>query len=357
MATDVAMAHPRGSHVLMRAWWFAAVLALVSAGAARPVEAADTVVDANAASSPTAEGERLFSAIVKVRTRAVPGARSSASLGAEREGTGIVIGADGLILTIGYLIVEADEVNVVDHRGRTLPAKVVGYDHPTGLGLLRTIVPAHLAPVALGESGKVQEREPVMIVNHGGRDDIGLAFVVSRRPFTANWEYALEQAIFTSPPTRNWSGAALIGRDGRLLGVGSLIVRDAVTGDTTLPGNMFVPIDLLKPVLDDLVKTGRRPGPARPWLGLNADEVQGRLFVGRVSPEGPADLAGIQAGDIILGVGQAGIHTQGEFYSRVWSSGAAGIDIPLRILHDLDVREVKVHSIDRLDYFRPRTLY
>lgn len=356
MATDLAQAHSTRRH-WMHALCFATVLSLVAAGAAKAADPGDAAVDASAPGSRAAEAERLFSAIVKVRTRAIPGARSSASLGSEREGTGIVIGADGLILTIGYLIVEADEVNVVDHRGRTLPAKVVGYDHPTGLGLLRTVVPAPMAPVALGESGKLQDREPVMIVNHGGRDDIGLAFVVSRRPFTANWEYALDQAIFTSPPTLNWSGAALIGRDGRLLGVGSLIVRDAVTVETTLPGNMFVPIDLLKPVLDDLVKTGRRSGPARPWLGLNSDEVHGRLFVGRVSPEGPADLAGIQAGDIILGVGQDGIRTQGEFYARVWSSGAAGIDIPLRILHDLDVREVKVHSIDRLDYFRPRTSY
>lgn len=335
----------------------AVLLTALPSAAQAESEAIQPPASSNANATPSAEGERLFGAVVKVRVRAVPGARTNASLGAEREGTGIVIGPDGLILTIGYLIVEADEVNVVDNHGRTLPAKVVGYDHPTGLGLLRTVVPANIAPVALGESGKLQDREPVMIINHGGRDDVGLAFVVSRRPFTGNWEYALDQAIFTSPPTLNWSGAALIGRDGRLLGVGSLIVRDAVTGESTLPGNMFVPIDVLKPVLQDLIKNGRRTGPARPWLGVNADEIQGRLFVGRVSPEGPADLAGIAAGDIILGVGQDGVHSQSEFYAKVWNYGAAGTDIPLRILHDVNVREVKVHSIDRIDYFRPRSTY
>ena len=82
--------------------------------------------------------------------------------------------------------------------------------------------------------------------------------------------------------TSNWSGAALIDREGKLLGIGSLIVREATSEDPKLPGNVFVPIDLLKPILDDLVREGHRAGPARPWLGIAADEVQGRLIVTRV---------------------------------------------------------------------------
>ncbi len=298
------------------------------------------------------EADRLFRAVVKVQTQAVDGARTAASLGAEREGTGVVIGEGGLILTAGYLVVEADQVKIVDSRGRAFPARVIGYDHPTGLGLVQTMLPLDAQPLRFGESAALKERDPVMIVNYEGRDDVTLAFVVSRRQFTGNWEYLVEQAIFTSPPTLKWSGAALVGRDGRLLGIGSLVVRDAMTGETTLPGNMFVPIDLLKPVLDDLVKTGHRAGPARPWLGINADEVQGRLFVVRVSPEGPAAQAGIEPGDIILGVGRDGVHTQSEFYGKVWNYGAAGAEIPLRVLHDVDVREVSVRSIDRVEYFK-----
>jgi len=293
---------------------------------------------------------------VKVRMRAVPGARSAATLGQEREGTGIVIG-DGLILTIGYLIVEADEVQIVDGHGHVLPAQVAGYDHATGFGIVRPTVPLKVQPLELGESAKLAPREPVLVVNYDGVSDLTLAVVVSKRPFTGNWEYLLDQAIFTSPPATNWSGAALVTRDLKLVGVGSLIVREADAGDLGVPGNMFVPIDALKPILADLAKTGRRAGPAQPWLGVAADEVQGRLIVSRVSPDGPGDRAGIRAGDIILAVGSEGVRTQAEFYRKVWNRGAAGTDIPLRVLQGIDVRDVTVQSMDRVQYFRPRTVY
>ena len=316
-----------------------------------------------AADEPSAAGatgldaEKFFSAIVKVQARALPDARSAATLGAEREGSGVVIDKNGLIVTIGYLVIEADEVTITDDRGRDLPASVVGYDHASGLALVRAIAPLAASPLSLGDSTKLAESDPVLIVNHRGRSGATMAFVVSRRAFTGNWEYLLERAIFTSPPTLTWSGAALIDKDGALLGVGSLIMRDVSEADPHLPGNMFVPIDLLKPILPDLIKSGRRAGPARPWLGVNADEVQGRLLVTRVSPEGPADRAGVQAGDIILGVDGDAVHTQADFYRKVWSRGAAGSEIPLRVLQDNDVRDIKLRSIDRLDYFRRKPMY
>ncbi len=333
------------------------VLALLSPITALAATTEPPAAKAGAEKADDPDTERFFQSIVKVQVRAVPNARSSASLGEEREGTGIVIGEDGLVLTIGYLIIEADQVNLVDQQGRMLPARVVGYDHVTGLGLVRAVVPLDAAPLPFGDSGKLRDRDPVMIVNHAGAGDVTLAFVVSKRPFTGNWEYLLEQAIFTSPPTLNWSGAALVSKDLKLIGVGSLIVREAATGDTSLPGNMFVPIDALKPILADLVKTGRRAGVARPWLGVAADEVQGRLVVSRVSPEGPGDRAGIKVGDIILGVGGDGVRTQAEFYRKVWGRGDAGADIPLRVLQGVDVKELAVHSIDRIEYFRPKTTY
>jgi S1-C subfamily serine protease len=322
--------------------------ALAAAPDATPKEASQLPPDA----------EKFFQSIFKVKTRAVPNARSSATLGQEREGTAVVIADDGLLLTIGYLIVEADEVSIVDQQGKTIPARVVAYDHATGLGLVRAVTPLAAPPLPLGESAKLVTKDPVLIVNHAGVDDVTLAYVVSTRPFTGNWEYLLEQAIFTSPPTMNWSGAALVNRDFKLVGVGSLIVREASSsGDAALPGNMFVPIDSLKPILPDLIRTGRRAGPARPWLGVAADEVQGRLMVSRVSPDGPGDQAGIKVGDIILGVGGDGVRTQAEFYRKVWSRGAAGIDIPLRVLQGVDVKELDVHSIDRIEYFRPKTTH
>lgn len=302
------------------------------------------------------DAERLFSAIVKVSTHAIPDARSSAALGSEREGTGVVIGDNGLILTIGYLIVEADDVSIVDSKGRTLSARVVGYDHATGFGLIRTIAPLEAAPVSLGDSGKAAERDPVMIAS-SGQDNVAFAYIVSKRAFSGNWEYALDQALYTSPPMLNWSGAGLFDRNGKLLGVGSLIVREANDGEPKVPGNMFVPIDLLKPILGDLVQSGRRAGLPRPWLGISADEVQGRLVVTRVSADGPADRAGVNVGDIILGVGGDSVRTQSDFYRKVWSRGGAGAEVPLRLLQGVEVREVPVVSIDRIEYFKRPTTY
>ncbi len=319
-----------------------------------PVHAAD-VPGADAAAP--IDAEAFFAAIVKIETRALPDARSAETLGTDREGTGIVIARDGLILTIGYLLLEADDVRVIDDRGHTLPARVVAYDHVSGLGLVRAITPLDVAPLKLGDSTKLEASDPVLIVNNGGRGEATRAIVVSRRVFTGNWEYLLDSAIFTSPPTLNWSGAALVGADGTLLGVGSLILRDATESDPHLPGNMFVPIEALKPILVDLVKNGRRAGPARPWLGVAAEEVQGRLIVVRVSPDGPADRAGVQQGDIILGVGGEGVRSQAEFYRKLWAHGAAGSEIPLRVLQGLDVHEIKIRSIDRLDYFRQKPTY
>jgi S1-C subfamily serine protease len=330
----------------------------LAADVSPPADEKSSSEKSSSANATAFDAERFFQAFVKVQTRAVPNARSSATLGSEREGTGIVIGDDGLVLTIGYLIVEADEVNLVDQQGRNLPARVIGYDHATGLGLVRSVVPFDVAPLRFGDSSTLAERDPVMIINYSGASDVTPAWVVSKRAFTGNWEYLLESAIFTSPPALNWSGAALISKDMRLVGIGSLIVREASTvGETVVPGNMFVPIDALKPILSDLVKTGRSAGAARPWLGVAADEVQGRLIVSRVSPDGPGDLAGIKVGDIILGVGGDGVRTQAEFYRKVWSRGPAGADIPLRVLQGLDVKELAIHSIDRVEYFRPKTTY
>ena len=350
----------------MRMRWCALRLATLALGLpfAVPAYAADAA-DAGAtpqaqtrsedavATAPKVDADKLFGAIVKVSTRSVPGARSAATLGNEREGSGVVIADNGLVLTIGYLIVEADDVKITDAKGRTLPAQIVGYDHASGFGLVRAQVPLDVQPITLGDSAKTAERDPVLIASAGG-PGAAFAWIVSKRQFTGNWEYQLDYALYTSPPTPNWSGAALIDRDGKLLGIGSLIVREATTEDPKLPGNLFVPIDLLKPILDDLVREGHRAGPARPWIGVAADEVQGRLVITRVSPDGPADRAGLAVGDIILGVGADAVRTQAQFYERLWNRRRAGDDVPLKVLQGVDVKDVNVHSIDRIEYFRPR---
>ena len=332
------------------------VLTLFVAFPAFADEAPERAQKSGDAGAEKIDAEKLFGAIVKVSTRSVPGARSASSLGDEREGSGVVIGDNGLVLTIGYLIVEADDVKITDAKGRTLPGQVIGYDHASGFGLVRAAVPLDAQPVPLGDSARLNERDPVLIASAGG-PGASFAWIVSKREFTGNWEYKLDYALYTSPPTSNWSGAALIDRDGKLVGIGSLIVRDATGDETKLPGNLFVPIDALKTILTDLVAEGHRRGPPRPWLGVAADEVQGRLVVSRVSAGGPADEAGVQVGDIILAVNGEAVRTQSDFYRKVWTGRSAGSAVPLKLLQGADVRELSVNSIDRVQYFRPRTTY
>ena len=298
------------------------------------------------------QAEDVLGSVVRVRTRALPDARSNATLGSTREGSGVIIDDRGHILTIGYLVIEADAIEVTTADGKTSPATLIGYDHATGFGLLRATLPLVAHPIDLGVSAELALREPVMVAPHGGRESISLAYVVSKRQFAGSWEYLLDSAIFISPPTLAWAGSALISREGKLVGIGSLLVRDSVETGVPLPGNMFVPIDLVKPILADLIDKGRASGAPRPWLGMATEEVQGRLFVTRVSAEAPADRAGIQRGDIIVGVGADTVTTQSELYQKLWSLGPAGIEVPLKVLQGASLKEIKVRSIDRMEYFR-----
>jgi S1-C subfamily serine protease len=292
--------------------------------------------------------------VVKIRSKAVADARSSRSLGQQREGTGVVIDSSGLVMTIGYLIVEAENVELSTADGRVFPATVVGYDNVTGMGLLKALTPLPVKPVDLGESGSVADRDVVLIV---GFDGVAPAYVVSKRPFVGYWEYLLDEAIYTAPVTVNWQGAALLSRDGKLLGIGSLVVGDSMGTSSNIPGNMFVPIDVLKPVLGDFIANGKSTSRPRPWIGINTQEVQGNLIVTRVSPESPADDAGLKTGDIIVGFGGQPVRGQADFYIRLWKSGEAGVEVALDVLKGNRVENYKVKSIDRDKYYRPKPVY
>lgn len=296
-------------------------------------------------------------AVVKLSIKTVPEARTSEHLGAEREGTGVVIGEDGLILTIGYLVLEADSVLVVTRDGRVFPATPVGFDHATGFALLRSSPRVASEPLAFGRAADLRELHHVTIATHPAAGGTTCGYVVSRRLFTGYWEYMLDDAIFTAPPRFEHSGAALIDPAGRLAGIGSLWVGDALDSGHAFPGNMFVPTDLLEPVLAEIVQNGRRRGPARPWIGMYSEEIEGHVVVTRVLPEAPADAAGLKRGDVILGVGPDSISGQADLYRRLWATGPAGVDIDLHFLRDRSVRRVKVQSTDRLEYLRPRPVY
>jgi S1-C subfamily serine protease len=301
--------------------------------------------------------DELLSGVVHIKTFINPDGRTIGNLGRERTGSGIVIDNNGLILTIGYLMVEAHAADVITNDGHTVPADVVGYDQASGFGLLRAMAPIKAHPMELGKSADIKEDDRALAASYGGREMVLPVNVVSTAPFAGSWEYLLDKAIFTTPAHPEWSGAALINREGKLVGVGSLIVHDATRTGKTLPGNMFVPIDLLPPILGDLLAKGRIAGPARPWLGLTTDEMRGHLIVSHVTSDGPAEKAGMLRGDIILGVNGAMPDDLADFYRKVWALGSAGATIPLDVVHSGEKRRVDIISMDRLDHLRLKTTF
>jgi len=307
------------------------------------------------ARAPEQRAQDLVDAVVLVRMKALPDARSIATLGPERAGSGVVIDGDGHVLTIGYLVIESDAIEVTTANDRTVPARLVGYDHASGFGLLKAQAPLGVKPVAFGASDALAVREPVLVLSWGGM--ASRATVVARREFTGPWEYLLEHAIFTSPPRPAWQGAALVNREFELVGIGSLFVQDSVPGQEPVPGNMFVPIDLLKPILADLKSHGRAERAPRPWLGMQTVEVHGQLHVSQVSAESPADRAGVRRGDIVVAVGATPVNTHADLYRTIWGLGPAGTEVPLRILQDGDARDVRVKSINRTEFFKSKPLH
>lgn len=294
----------------------------------------------------------VLSAVVSVRTQVPASARTAETLGTEREGSGVVINDRGLILTIGYLILEASRAEITLAGGKSLPVQIIAYDHNSGFGLLRADRPLDVKPMKLGDSGALQESARVLVSGFGGAEAARPALVVSRRSFAGYWEYLLEEAIFTAPPYENFGGAALIGPEGELLGIGSLIVGDAMRGERTVPGNMFVPIDILKPILPDMLKIGRSSAPPRPWLGIYSEEHRGHLFVTRLAGGGPAADAGIQVDDMILKIDDRPVISMEDFYRKLWATGEAGVEVQLLVLRNAQLLSIKVRSGNRYSWLR-----
>jgi len=296
--------------------------------------------------------EDILNAIVKVKASVPQDASTARVLGTEREGNGVVIDDRGHILTIGYLILEAATIEVRNIQGGPVSARFVAYDYDTGFGILRAEPPLSVKPLKLGQSSQLKEGDPILMVGFGGPEEVLGSRVVSRKAFAGYWEYLLENAIYTSPPYPNYGGAALLDHNGQLLGIGSIFTRFSVPGMGIMACNMSVPIDLLKPILADLIASGRSAKPPQPWLGIHADEVHGRVFIIRLTPGGPAEKAGIKVGDIILAVGQTPVKGLADFFRQIRRLGSAGVRVPLSILRETQIRKISVNSADRYQFLQ-----
>ena len=306
---------------------------------------------ASRVSSTVPDPQALCRSLVKLRALVPEDAFTAGILGSERVGSGVIIDADGLILTIGYLITEASDVWLTTHQGRQVAGHALAYDQATGFGLVLPLERLALPPLSLGSSDELSAGSQGCVLSYADFARPQAVKILARREFAGAWEYLLEEAIFTVPAYTHWSGAALIDERGALVGLGSLLVREAVAGEE-VNANMFVPTDLLKPILEDLRTRGHANRPPRPWLGIYAVELSGKVYVSGVAEGGPAQLARVREGDLITHVADQEVSDLAQFYRDLWALGPAHIDVPLTLVRGGSYLNVTLHSVDRTDLLK-----
>ena len=297
--------------------------------------------------------DRALASVVSLRASVPEDAFTAGILGTERTGSGVLIGGGGLVLTIGYLIAEAESVWLTAGDGSVLSGHALGYDFESGFGLVQALGRFAAPPIEIGDSSALDVGDFVIVAGEGGRRHSLSARVTAKREFAGYWEYVLDEALFTAPPHPSWGGSGLIDRHGRLVGIGSLLVQHAgAGGGDSLDGNMIVPIDLLKPILDDMRATGRTRRPARPWLGAYVTEDDDDLVVAGLAPEGPAEQAELKVGDAVLAVSGRPVASLAELFRGVWAMGEAGVSVPLTVMRDGELHEVTVLSATRDEFLK-----
>lgn len=300
--------------------------------------------------------EAALDAVVALRAEVPEDAFTAPILGTERAGHGVALGNDGLLLTIGYLITEASAIWLTTGHGLVVAGHALAYDQSTGLGLVQALGKLGVRGLQRGSSAACEVHDDVIVSGHGGRRHALKATVFAKREFAGYWEYVLDEAIFTTPAHPHWGGAAVIGADGRLLGVGSLLIEEKQDGET-VQGNMIVPIDVLDPILDDLLKFGRTTRPARPWLGFYTTEIESQLAIAGLAPGAPGEQAGLKVGDLVLEVAGERISGLADLFRRIWRLGAAGVEVPLTLGRRGGTLHIKVRSADRSDFLKKPRLH
>jgi S1-C subfamily serine protease len=300
--------------------------------------------------------DRALDAVVLLRAEIPEDAFTASILGTERAGNGVVIGESGLVLTIGYLVTEASVIWLTTNKGTVAGGTVLAYDQATGFGLVQPLGKLGVKPIERGSAATIRVGENVVVAGHGGRAHALKATVFAKREFAGYWEYVLDEALFTAPAHPQWGGSALIGADGKLAAIGSLLVQEKIDAGT-IQGNMLVPIDLLEPILDDMAKTGRANRPPRPWLGMYATEAGERLVIAGLAPGGPAERAGARVGDAVLEVAGARPKSLADLWRRIWQLGPSGAIAPLKLGRNGKAVEVRITSADRGDFLKKPHLH
>jgi S1-C subfamily serine protease len=295
-------------------------------------------------------------AVVMLRSEIPEDAFTAPILGTERIGNGVVIREDGLVLTIGYLATEAETIWLTTNDRAAVPGHPLAYDQATGFGLVQPLGRLGVPVLKRGSAAACAVGDDVFVIGRGGRTHALKAKVIAKREFAGYWEYVLDEAIFTAPAHPEWAGAALLGEDGRLLGIGSLLVQESVDGQT-VQGNMMVPIDLLGPILPDLLTYGRVNRPPRAWLGMYTTEANGQLVVAGLAGGGPAERAGVRQGDVVLEVAGDRVSGLADLFRRVWHMGPAGTEVPLTLAREQAPVRVRVRSADRNDFLKKPLLH
>ena len=301
--------------------------------------------------------DRTLASLVTVRTEVAEDAFTAGILGTERQGNGVVIGSHGLVLTIGYLITEAERIWLMTSAGGAVPGHALAYDQTTGFGLIQALGPLGVPALQLGQSDELEVGQPVVICGGRGLRDALSARIVASHAFAGYWEYYLERALFTAPAHPRWGGAACIGPDGRLVGIGSLLVQEAAREGQSTVGNMIVPVDALKPILDDLVRYGRPKGPPRPWLGLYATDSGEGVTVTGLASGGPADRGGVVEGDTLIELDGRPVEDLADLWRKLWASGAAGVTVTLAVLRNGRRRELSCVTGDRDRFLKQPSLH
>jgi len=299
--------------------------------------------------------DRAINSVVKVRTSIPAAAFTADVLGTERIGSGVLINNSGLILTVGYLVTEAETVWLTTNLNQSIPGHVVAYDQSSGLGLVQALGSLDIDASELDSSDMVTVNDDIFFISYGGIEH-SLCSKISRiDEFAGYWEYLLEAAIYTSPPHPQWGGAAVFNKKGHIIGIGSLFLQEIFEGQN-LQGNLAIPTSILKSIMGDMLEFGRSSAPARPWLGMYAVESEKTLTVNSLARYGPAELAGVLQGDKVVGVGEESVSTLANFFRSVWTLGAAGVSVPININRNGNQLQLVINSIDRNDFLlKPQT--